>query len=58
MGIIIRQALADDAYDYTNCLISCFQSAYKGIIPDEYLHNMLTEKEQLFEKHKKGNELW
>ena len=53
MGIIIRKTLPDDAYDYTDCFISCFQSAYKGIIPDEYLNNMLTEKEQLFEKHRK-----
>ena len=54
MKIIIRKALPDDAYDYTECFISCFQSAYKRIVPDEYLNNMLIEKEQLFEKHKRA----
>jgi hypothetical protein len=53
MKIIIRKALPEDAYDYAACHISCFQSAYKEIIPDEYLNNMLTEKEQLVEKYKK-----
>lgn len=54
MEINIRKALPEDAYNYTDCHISCFQSAYKGIVPDEYLKNMLAEKEQRVEKYKKS----
>jgi len=51
MGMIIRKALPEDARDYTNCHISIWQSAYKGIVPDEYLNNMPAEVEQLVKKH-------
>jgi ribosomal protein S18 acetylase RimI-like enzyme len=54
MGIIIRKAFPQDAYNYTVCHISCWQSAYKGIVPDEFLKNMLAEKERRFEKYKKA----
>ncbi len=54
MGIIIRKALPQDAYNYTVCHISCWQSAYKGIVPDEFLKNMSTEIERRFEKYKKA----
>ena len=53
MEITIRKALPEDADIYTVCHISCFQSAYKGIVPDEYLDNMSAEKEQRFERYKK-----
>ncbi len=36
MGIIIRKAIPQDANNYTVCHISCWQSAYKGIVPDEF----------------------
>lgn len=49
MDIIIRKALPEDAYDYAMCGISCWQSAYKGIVPDEYLDNMPTGIEQRIE---------
>jgi len=49
MGIIIRRALPEDAYDLAVCGLSCWQSAYKGIIPDEYLDNMWAKKEQRVE---------
>jgi len=54
MGIVIRKALPEDAYDYALCRISCWQSAYKEIIPDDYLSSMITEseKKQLIEKYK------
>jgi ribosomal protein S18 acetylase RimI-like enzyme len=54
MGLMIRKALPEDAYDYAICGISCWQSAYKGIVPDEYLTNMLTEKEQRAERFRKA----
>lgn len=54
MGIIIRKALPEDAYNYTICHISCWQSAYKGIVPDEFLKNMSAEKEQRYERYKKA----
>jgi ribosomal protein S18 acetylase RimI-like enzyme len=54
MEITIRKAVPEDAYDYTICHISCFQSAYKGIVADDYLNNMLAEKEQRVERYKKN----
>jgi ribosomal protein S18 acetylase RimI-like enzyme len=54
MEMTIRKALPEDAYDYADCHISCFQTAYKGIVSDEYLINMLAEKEKLVEKYKKS----
>ena len=46
MDFTIKKVLAKDAYEYTACHISCWQSAYKGIIPSDYLENMKTEIEQ------------
>jgi len=54
MGFIIRKVLPEDAYEYTACHIACWQSAYKGIIPDEYLENMPSEQEQRTEKFKQA----
>jgi len=51
MGITIRKALPEDSYNYTICHISIWQSAYKGIVPDEYLSNMSNEVEQRVEKY-------
>ena len=53
MGITIRKALPEDAYDYAMCHISCWQSAYKGIVSDEFLSNMTVEKEQRIERYRK-----
>ena len=44
--ITIRKALPEDASAFADCHISCWQSAYKGIVPVEYLENMTNEKEQ------------
>ncbi len=52
MGINIRRATSEDAYNFTVCHISCWQSAYKNIVPQEYLENMLLEKEKQIEKYK------
>ena len=52
MEIIIRKALLEDATNLTDCHISSWQSAYKEIVPKEYLMNMLVEKEQHVEKYK------
>ena len=54
MEINIRKALPEDAYDFATCVISCFQTAYKGIITDEYLHNMIIEKDKQIERYKKS----
>jgi len=51
MGIMIRKALPEDARDYTNCHISIWQSAYKGIVPEEYLNNLSAQVEPLVEKY-------
>ena len=53
MKITIRKALLADAYDYTDCSISCFQTAYKGIASDEFLNNLPNEREQRVEKFRK-----
>jgi len=54
MRITICKALFEDANNYVDCLISCWQSAYKGIVPDEFLNNMPTEKNQRIERYKKS----
>jgi len=50
MGIAICKVLPEDAREYTACYIACWQSAYRGMIPDEYLDNMSAELEQRTEK--------
>jgi len=50
MDITIRKALPEDAREYTVCHISCWLSAYQGIIPDEYFNGMLAEQEQRTER--------
>ena len=42
--IKIRKAVPEDANDYAACVISCWQSAYRGIVPDDYLNNMSAKK--------------
>ncbi|MDR2957058.1 MAG: GNAT family N-acetyltransferase [Coriobacteriales bacterium] len=50
MGFAIRELLPEQAGEYTACHIACWRAAYRGIIPDEYLDNMLVEHEQLTER--------
>ncbi|MCL2003243.1 MAG: GNAT family N-acetyltransferase [Oscillospiraceae bacterium] len=52
MSFSIRKALPEDAYEYAACHIETWQSAYRGIIPDEYLANMSTQLEQRAERFK------
>ena len=52
MKITIRKALPKDAYNYAMCHISCWQSAYRGIVSDEYLDNMSIEGEQRAERYR------
>ena len=44
--INIRKAAETDKYAYADCFISCFQTAYRGIVPDDYLQNLSNEREQ------------
>jgi len=53
MHLTIRKALPEDACDYAVCHISCWQSAYKGIVSDTFLSGMATEKEQRIGRYKK-----
>ena len=46
MDIIIRKALPEDKYTYADCYISCLQTAYRGIVPDDFLNNLPSEKEK------------
>ena len=39
----IRKALIEDAYERAVCHVSSWRSAYKGIVPDEYLDNLSVE---------------
>ena len=50
MEMKIRKVLPEDINAYTNCGIACWQAAYKGIVPDEYLNSMPTNK-ALWEKN-------
>ena len=54
MKVIIRKALPEDAYNYAMCHISCWQSAYKGIVSDEFLCDMMIKKEQRIERYRKA----
>jgi len=54
MEIIMRKALPEDAGDYADCVISCWQSAYKGIVPEEYLDGMSENKDQWVRKYEKS----
>lgn len=54
MEITIRKVLHEEAYEYTSCHISCWQSAYEGIMSDEYLSDMAAEQEQRTEWCKKA----
>jgi len=53
MAILIRKALPEDAADYADCVIACWQSAYREIIPEAYLNNMSAKKAQWVEKYRK-----
>ena len=44
MEFSIRKAVINEAHDFALCKIRAWQSAYRGIIPDEYLNNMSVEK--------------
>ena len=46
MGIVIRNVLVEEAYDYSVNHIACWQDAYRGIIPDDYLANMPAQLEK------------
>ncbi len=50
MNIVILEDIPGKALEYTKCHISCWQSAYKGIIPDSYLKNMANETEERAER--------
>ena len=52
MDITIRKVSIDDAYDFALNHITCWQDAYKGIIPEDYLDNMSSELEQRAEKNR------
>jgi GNAT superfamily N-acetyltransferase len=54
MGIIIRKALPEDAYEYTLCHISCWRSAFRAIIPNEVFNNMSAEIEQRVQRCKQA----
>jgi len=54
MNFSINKVLPEEAYEYAACHIACWQSAYKGIVPDGYLENMQKEIEQRAERTKKN----
>ena len=54
MNIKIRKTLLEDAYDFTDCMTSCWQTAYKGIVSDDYLDNLLARREEGAEKFRKN----
>jgi GNAT superfamily N-acetyltransferase len=47
MSIAIRTVLPEEAYEYTACHIACWRSAYKGIISDDFLDNMLANQKMI-----------
>ena len=58
MNLEIHKVLPEDAYEYIACHIACWQSAYKGIMPANYLENIMPQElEERVEKLKKALEL-
>jgi len=53
MELNIRKTMPENAYAYTLCHVDCWQDAYDGIIPEEFLVNMRAEQEQRTEQCKK-----
>ena len=51
MKLTIRKAVPEDAAAFTDCAISCWQSAYKGIVPDDFLCNMSATRAERVKKH-------
>jgi RimJ/RimL family protein N-acetyltransferase len=56
MNTTLRKTLPQDAYDVTDCVIACWQTAYRGIVPDSYLDNLHTEREERAERFRKYQE--
>ena len=54
MEIVIRKALPEDASNYANCHISCWLSAYKGIVSYEFLGSLPSEAESRCERYKQA----
>ena len=55
MGITIRKVLPEEAHEYALLHNSCWESAYTGIIPDEYLSSMAEEwMEQRVERYRQA----
>ena len=52
MDINIRNALIEDAENLTDCLISCWSSAYRDIVPDDFLNNLINERDNRIERWK------
>ena len=52
MSIIIRKVLVEEAYDYAVNHIACWQDAYNGIIPDDYLANLSAQLETRTERNR------
>ena len=50
MEVKICKVLPENACEYTACHIACWRSAYKGLIPDDYLDNMPNELAQRTER--------
>jgi len=44
MDIIVRKVLPEEAYEFSECKNKAWQSAYKGIVPDEFLANISRER--------------
>ena len=54
MSIVIRRVLVEEADELAKCHIKCWQAAYKGIIPDDFLDKMMSNLEQTTERFIKG----
>ena len=50
MNITVRKVLPEEASEYAVCHTNCWRAAYKNIIPNEYLDNMLSDMEQITER--------
>ena len=54
MEATIHKVLPENARDYAVCHIACWQAAYRGIIPDDFLDNMSAELDVRAERVEKS----
>jgi len=54
MSITIRKVSVEETDEFVECHIKCWQAAYKGIMPDDFLNSMPSNHEKIAELFRQG----